>query len=105
MARNGVLRAPGLSYVPLAAGSLTPAGGVSVHGNAGGTDQSPTLLKSTWPLEKSEPLKSTVPPQNPARWKWIVPPENRTSLKSTVPPQNSALVKSTAAPENRTWVK
>jgi hypothetical protein len=57
-------------------GSFTLEGGISVQGNAGGSDQSTASLKSTAPPENSAPLKSTVPPENPAVVKPSVPPEN-----------------------------
>lgn len=71
-----------------------------VQGNAGGTDQSWTSLKSTVPPENRAKAKSASGPNTPP--KSTKPPENRANLKPTVPPENMALLKSTSLPEN--WV-
>lgn len=89
---SGVLqRLAGLDMV----GSSTPPGGLSVQGNLGETDQSPTSLKSTVPPENSARLKVTSLPENLAPRKLTVPPENPVSLKLTLPPEKSAKAKST----------
>jgi hypothetical protein len=51
-------------------GSFTLEGGVSVHGNAGGRDESPALLKSTWLLRVGHEIHLQQMTQNVRYLQW-----------------------------------